>query len=413
MNPARALIIVWLAVLFAGCVPVSSQQGRQPPGTGSVVDPLPVEVTSGDQEKTASMDAVFVHKGALFGIDLSTSTVNELVPVDGSGQKTESAVFARDGKRLLLHRNWVGRDSWWTVKTDGSDLRQLPILGEKQTGPVTSLRDEEFVACFKGEDLVLFGLSGGEPVYQALESDAQCNQNGQLVASPDGGAFAFTSSDSVIIARVQDNHIKLEHRVPGQKIFGWVSGMSLVTADTSNLYLVNASSGQVKRGEIHSIIPSAASLTGVAINPTGKSMYITATLKSGEGATQAVDPLTLIPLAAGADRQPADAFGPTAFSPRGKFAVWVIPGTRGVPVAIARTDTGEAFLKTNETTVPVPYSFHPGDAAVLYSRPAADAGEYELHLKDLSDKDRVLWRWKSTDGMDSVEWNPTLAGSGS
>lgn len=407
MKPTRALVLVCLAAMLAGCGPTSIDQGRQTPGTGKEVRTQPNETSPGNQQKTSRIDVVFVHKGALYGIDLLSSTVKELVPVDGSGQKTESAMFASDGKRLLLHRNWVGRDSWWTAKPDGSDLRQLPVMGEQQTGPIARLKDETFVGCFQGEKLVLFDLSGREPLYQELKSDSQCKRNGQMLASPDGITFAYTAPAGVIVATSNDNAIKVLHRVPGQKIFGWLASAALVTGDTSNLYVVSVLTGELKHVSVTSVLPGAEKLTGVTINPTGKSLYITAALKAGGGQTIALDPQALAPITDTPDKRPEDGAGPMAFSPLGTLAVWNVPGSRGVPLVISRSDSGEVLLKTNETTVPVPYVFHPNDTAILYSRPTAQAGEFELHIKDLSGKDRVLWKWDSSDGLGSLDWNPT------
>lgn len=327
-------------------------------------------------------DAVIIIDGVLYGINLNTASAKELVPIDGAGQQTEAVWFTRNGQGLLLQRDWVGQDSWWAVNPDGSGLKRLPIVGEKQTGPVTSLGEAGFVGCFRGDQLVRFDLTGQEPDYHQLQPDEHCFRDGQMTTSPDGNKFAYTAASGIVVTQVANDSMRAVYRIPGKHLVGWLSSDILVATDEDNLYLLHVATGKTSQVEVGSLSPSARSVSSVVLNPAGKILYVTVQRSNGTAETLALAADTLTPLSGYPDKRPEDALDPVRFSSGGHLAVWGLPGTRGIPVAVARLDTGAAILKTNETTGPLPYVLHPNKAALLYGGPAQAAGYYDLRYME-------------------------------
>lgn len=359
------------------------------------------------------VDAVFVQEGRLFSIQLKSGEVRELLPrTKPLNHTVHSVLFSRDGRSLLIQRDWEGRDSWWAATADGSNLRRLP-LPTLEIQQAVRLCHSEFISLLKDGRFARFNLEG-EPVYWQPEAQDGRRTDTRAVSSPVEDQLAYVGQSGVVILTPQEGALRVSSRVPGTIIHGWIGNDLLVTSDTTTIYSTQISTGQSRKLEYEELLGKGPQIVSVSAHPKGAALYVVnrSSIPGSAKEVVSLDPKTLDRMSKPPHQIPEGSNGAPIFSPLGTYAAWPVERPKGDPYApnvrLVTGEGGSALLETSSGMVSVPFVFHPRDLGFVFTD--LSRGGKILVYQDHGDRRTDLVVSPQGHPFSLFQWNPRLAG---
>lgn len=414
-------MLTWLlaGAMLVGCSRVVDPNPRVEAPANEANPPKSNVLACGDPARAGEgerfLDAVFIQNGALFGVDLKSGAVREVIRHQGDTDfETESAIFSRSGDALLVHRNKEGRDSWWSAAADGSEPKRLQLPVDRQVRQALPVCSEEFVGVLSDGRFLRFDLTGEQEYWQPAAEDAPLIDK-HAVVSPAGDAVAYVARSGIVVLGLQGKGLTMAGRMPGKEIFGWLGHKAVVTGDTTAVYVLDISKGTFRKADYSSLLGKAPRIISVSVHPQGDFLYVVdrSSIPQAGNTVMAIDASSLKALSALPHRIPPTSKGAPGFSPLGGFEAWPVDQAQDIayeaPVALIKTATGEIVRVTDAKMASVPFAFHPGDDGFVFTDISRD-GKYLVYQDGAGRRTDLA---KSVEGhlFEKYQWNPQLGGS--